>query len=174
MKKLFWLILLGVNPLAVLGQTHFPDTWQGRWAGELSIYKAGQKVQTLPMSLDIGRLDSVHYRFVTLFGTDPQAGKRSYELIVKDAAKGLYVVDEQNSIQLESYLFENKLFCWFAVEGNLLSATYEKVGERIIFEIVSGSHQPVSTTGGQDVNGEKIPPVQTYPITVVQRAVLKK
>jgi hypothetical protein len=152
----------------------FPASWQGTWSGDLNIYK-GQKIQqTVPMTVEIKRIDSVRYVFALIYGPDKEKGRRPYELVIKNVEKGEYVFDEKNSIQMEAYLFDNKLFCWFTVQGTQLLSTYEKRGDSIVSEIVAGKNQPVSTTGGQTVNGEEIPPVQSFPLGSLQRAVLKK
>ena len=67
-----------------------------------------------------------------------------------------------------------KLIQWFEVEGTLLYTTTELVNGALHWEIVSGSSSPVSTTGSQKVGEEDIPPVKTYPVGAMQRAVLKR
>lgn len=176
MKNILFLIVFLGWSLYTEAQTKpdFPGSWQGNWTGELTIYKENQVQQKVPMVLEIKRIDSVRYSFALVYGPDKEKGRRPYELVIKNAAKGEYVIDEKNSIQMEAYLFGNKLFCWFSVAGNTLLSTYEKVGDSLVFEVISGKSQPVSTTGGQKMNNEDIPPVQTFPVGVMQRAILKK
>ena len=153
----------------------FPQSWLGNWVGDLNIYRENKLVQTVPMELEMSSIDSSgNFVWAIIYGEDKEKGRRPYELQVVDAAKGHYLVDEKNTIQLETYLFQNKLYSWYQVQGNLLLSVYEKIGDQMIFEIVFGSQTPVSTTGGTTHNGEEIPPVDTYPISVVQRAVLTK
>ena len=151
----------------------FPESWLGNWVGDLHIYKENKLVQTIPMELEMAAIDtSDHFVWAIIYGEDKIAGRRSYELEVLDAEKGIYRVDEKNSIKLESYLFGNKLFSQFSVMESQLLCTYEKVGDKMIFEIISGSINPISITGKEMINEEEIPEVKTYPITVMQKATL--
>ena len=109
-----------------------------------------------------------------IYGEDKEKGKRSYELNIKDVEKGWYIIDEKNSIFLDCYLFHNKLYSRFEVMGNLLLCTYEKQGDQIIFEVISGNQEAVNTTGGEKNHGEDIPEVKAFSINVSQKAILIK
>jgi len=154
----------------------FPETWEGIWAGELDIYNAKGKAQTLPMELHILPIDSSdNHTFYIIYGEDKVAGKRPYELVTIDAEKGLYAVDEKNSIQMEAYLLGNTLIQRFEVMGNMLITINEKIDDNTItWQIISGSLEAVSTTGKEKIEGEDIPEVKGYPIGVLQKAILKK
>jgi hypothetical protein len=154
---------------------HFPLSWQGQWAGKLEIWNAGGKVQELPMELHILPLDTAgRYTWTLIYGEDKEAGKRPYELLPLDPAKGLYLLDEKNTIKMEAYLLGGRFYQWFEVEGTLLFTATSLEGDSLIWEIVSGSATPISTTGGQEWQGEAIPPVKAFPLRVLQRAVLRK
>ncbi|MEM6379312.1 MAG: hypothetical protein AAF705_13975 [Bacteroidota bacterium] len=153
----------------------FPQSWQGIWKGDLAIYTSAGLAQEVPMQLHILPTDSVHrYTWSIIYGTDTIAGKRDYDLLIVDAEKGLYRVDEKNSIQLESYFIKDKLFSRFEVMDNLLLTTEQLVGDTLIFEIISGKLAPVSSTGNEVIEGDTIPPVETFPIRVMQRALLSR
>jgi len=153
----------------------FPDSWLGIWAGELEIYRENKLQQKLPMELELLESDSSeNYIWAIIYGEDKIAGRRPYELEILDTEKGHYRVDEKNTIKLESYLFGNKLYNWFAVMNSMILCTYELDGDELLFEIVSGSTEPVSITGNQKYEGEDIPEVKTYPVAVTQRAVLRR
>lgn len=153
----------------------FPESWMGVWEGQLSIYSVKGLAQQLPMELHILATDSTD-RFIwrLVYGEDKEAGARNYELVVKDRAKGLYVVDELNSIQLECYLINGKLFSWYLVEDILIMITNEVRGEEMVFEVIAGSHTPVSITGEGEIEGEEISPVSTYPVRSSQKAILTR
>ena len=154
--------------------TKFPDDWLGKWKGELKISKGSGLVQTLPMHMRIEATDKVgEYSWLTTFGDKAETSK-PYILKTLDAENGLYVVDEDNSIKLESYLFENKLVSWYVVQGSLILASHEMRDGQIVFEILAGKEEPVSVTGGEEVDGETIPEVKTMPFTVMQRAFLER
>jgi hypothetical protein len=151
----------------------FPQSWLGNWVGELNIYKENKLVQTLPMELEMLAIDtSENFVWAIIYGEDKVAGRRSYELEILDAEKGIYRIDEKNTIKLECYLFGNKLYSQFSVMESQILCTYEKVGDKMFFEIISGSTEPVSITGDKIVEEEDIPEVKTFPITVMQKAVL--
>lgn len=156
----------------------FPETWVGTWVGELVISNAKGIAQTLPMELHIQPMDTVdRFTWKIIYGEDKVAGARNYELVVKNREEGVYVVDELNSIFLECYLIGEKLFSWYLVNDVLILITNEKQGEQMIFEVVAGSHTPVSITGGQPAEKEgedAIPEVSTYPVKSAQRALLQR
>ncbi len=149
----------------------FPEDWLGYWSGDLMIYDARGLRQKVEMSLDLAATDQPgRYKWSLIYAGE----ERPYELITIDAAKGLYQVDEKNTILMESYLINQKLWCSFSVEGTYLLCTYEKVKQKMIFEIMAGNESPVSTTGGQFFEGEDIPVVKTFPVTTSQKAILKR
>lgn len=153
----------------------FPDSWLGYWEGELEIFKDNKKVQAIPMALELLEMDnSQNLVWAIIYGEDAKSGRRPYELETLDAEKGYFLVDEKNTIKLETYLYRNKLLSWYEVMGNLILCIYEKQGDHLIFEIIFGSSEPVSITGNQEVDGEAIPAVKTFPIGGYQKAVLKK
>ena len=175
---LLFLFFLPILPAQNIGfqadPLNFPASWQGEWAGELEIFNASGKVQSVPMELHILPIDtSENYTWTIIYGEDKATGKRPYELQTIDESKGLYVIDEKNTIALEAYLLNGKLYSRFEVMGSLLLSTQEKVGDQLLFEIISGSMEPASTTGGEKWNGEDIPEVNAFPIRVQQKAVLK-
>lgn len=175
MKAVFFLLFFFSSFLAV-GQKTFPASWVGNWKGQLEIFTPTGKVQEIPMELNIQPLDTtpITYTYEIVYGEDKVTGSRPYELIIVDAAKGLYQIDEKNSIKMEAYYLNGKFIQWFEVEGTLLFTTTELIGEELHWEIISGSATPVSTTGNQTLDGEEIPPVHTYPVGAMQRAKLKR
>ncbi len=152
----------------VFGQNNFPSAWQGEWTGKLEIITAAGKVQELPMELHILPIDSSeNFTWTIIYGEDREAGTRPYELVTLDATKGLYAIDEKNSIQMEAYLLGGKFYQWFEVQGSLITTATWLEGEELVWELVSGSIEPVSITGAQEVEGEEIPPVKTFPVKVL-------
>ena len=155
----------------------FPESWIGVWTGELSINGPQGPVRTLPMELHILPLDTVdRFSWTIIYGEDKEAGARKYQLQVIDRAKGIYAVDELNSIVLESYYRPNKLFSRYLVGEIMILITNEVMGDTMIFEVVAGGSEPVSITGDTTlvVDGEAIPEVRTYPIGATQKATLSR
>ncbi len=153
----------------------FPDAWTGSWQGTLDIYTAKGKVQSIPMWVEIAKIDTSttgRYTFGLVYGSKEQDW-RPYELVPVAPEKGLWRVDEKNSIVMESYLYGPKLLCWFTVQGSRVLCTYEKRGDEMLFEVYSGQETAVSTTGNTQQGEEAIPEVNTFPFSVFQRAVLQ-
>lgn len=175
MKAILPLLLL-ISTGLLFGQTSFPASWVGDWRGQLEIFNAKGKMQELPMELHIHPLDSVPggYSFEIVYGEDRVTGARPYELLTVDAEKGLYLMDEKNSIKMEAYYINGKLIQCFEVQGTLLFTSTELVGNELVWEIISGNSDPISTTGDKVVDGEEIPPVKTYPMGAMQRARLRR
>lgn len=155
----------------------FPILWEGKWAGSLEIFKDTGKVNELPMELHIlpiKDVDKPSWTWTIIYGEDPETGKRPYELITIDAAKGLYLVDEKNTIKMEGYFLGGQFYQWFEVKGTRLLSKTQLAGDTLIWEIVVSSDQPVSITGDSKFEGEQIPPVKAFAINTLQRAVLRK
>lgn len=129
------------------------------------------------MEIELLKMDTSRqgrYTFSLIYGGRDK-DYRHYELVPVDPAKGLWRVDEKNTIVMESYLYGPKLLCWFVVEGSRVLCTYEKTDSNtLIFEVISGRETPVSTTGNTKIDKEDIQEVKTFPVTVFQRAVLKR
>lgn len=153
----------------------FPQSWEGKWVGTLEIHNASGLAQALPMELHLLPMDSVgQWSWTIIYGEDKDTGKRPYELHTINAEKGLYLIDEKNSIKMEAYYLGGKFFQWFEVQGSLLLTSTQLVGEELHWEIVFGKSEPASVTGDQAIDGEEIPAVKTFPVHGMQRAVLRR
>jgi hypothetical protein len=153
----------------------FPEDWVGNWFGSLDIYNAQGKQQTVAMELEISKIDTSinRYTCALIYGEDRIKGRRPYELILAEPEKGHYINDEKNSILMDEYFIGNVLYCSFVVENNYLTSRFEKIGHTIHYEITVADTRAVSTTGNQIVAGDTIPPVISYRIKSVQKAVLR-
>jgi len=153
----------------------FPETWAGVYRGTLDIYTATGLQQSVAMELEIAPIDKTdRWIWAITYGPDSVAGRRSYELITVDPAKGHYQIDEKNSIILDAYLRGDIFVSRFSVMGSLLDCTYEKSGDEIIFTIVMGKETALLDTGGGIIAGDTIPVVNAYSVGVVQRGRLKR
>lgn len=150
----------------------FPEDWLGTWAGMLIISKPGEDTMQVPMQLYCAENDTLTngWDWHIIYGADTKAGRRAYTLHTRDAAKGHYAIDEHNGIILDAHLLGGTLYSRFAVSGNILTTMTRKVGESMIFEVISGKQTPVNITG----NIKDIPEVQSFNISVQQRAILSR
>ncbi len=160
----------------VVRGAQFPQDWAGNWFGSLDIYNAVGKQQTVPMELEILKIDTSTNRYTCalIYGEDREKGRRPYEMILADPEKGHYINDEKNSIRMDEYYIGNVLYCSFAVENNYLTSRFEKIGNEIHYEITVADTRAINTTGDQIVAGDTIPAVLSYRIKSVQKAILKK
>ena len=95
----------------------------------------------------------------------------NYTLIIKDREKGICEIDENNGIILPSRFSGNTLYSFFEVQGSLLSSRLDFSKDRMTFEILFGTTKNKTTSGGVS---KDIPEVFGYPISVIQKAILKK
>lgn len=172
--------LIGLYAAGLCGQeadtVAFPASWAGSWQGTLEIFNGKGKVQSVPMWVEIHKIDTStegRYTFGLVYGSK-EKDWRPYELVPVNPDFGLWQVDEKNGIVMESYLLGPKLLCWFVVNNNRILCTYEKNGDTMYFEVLSGIEAAISTTGNTKQGEEEIPEVKTYPFSVFQRAVLLK
>lgn len=177
-RSVFHLVFLFLPLAGAFGQadTTFPAAWAGMWEGTLEIYNAKGLAQTLPMELHILPIeDSDKYTWKIIYGEDKEAGARPYIIQAINAQYGHYQVDEQNTILLDSYFLGGKLFERFEVMGSLLLTTTElRNPDLLVWEIISGPLDPLAVTGDSVVEGDTIPPVSSYRIHVLQRALLTR
>ncbi|WP_020536681.1 hypothetical protein [Lewinella cohaerens] len=175
MRNFLLSICLLIGTTALFSQQDslgFPGNWEGEWTGDLVISTSAGEVQRLPMILRILPQEDSRYTFTIVYGEDTPENTRPYFLETIDAEKGHYVTDEENSILLDDYLINGKLYSRFEVMGNLLLSTLEERGGQLIYEIISGPLAPTRTTGDTIIEGEEVPPVNSYYVKVQQRAVL--
>lgn len=93
MHKHFLIVFIIVCSFVRIGvaqePTLFPYSWEGIWQGDLEIFNTKGVAQTIPMELHILPTDSTHrFTWTLIYGTDKEAGKRPYELVIIDADKG--------------------------------------------------------------------------------------
>ncbi len=152
----------------------FPASFQGNWKGDLEIFSVNGLQQTIPMEFIIQPIEGGRYEWSIIYGDDKETGKRAYELITVNDSLGHFQIDEKNSIVLDGYLLGEKFYQQFEISDNLLVTSLEKKGENLIFEILFGSFESISTTGGEIVDGEQIPKVQSFQLKIRQVALLSR
>lgn len=173
----------GQNPNArqvpVIRIPPFPKSWQGKWRGALNIYTMPNRFQRVPMTLEIKVTpnDTNRYNFILTYGADSIKGARNYELVVLNAPRGIYQIDMKNSIKTEAFFIMNRLVSQFVIQGTRLITSYERQGNFLIFDVISGRDVYVSASGGGKApnaaaNAPNLPVVQTFPLGAWQRAVL--
>ncbi len=155
----------------------FPRDWQGKWKGSLNIFTMPNRIERVPMTLEITKTtDSTRYTFAMTYGKDSVKGRRAYEVVTVNPRQGLYVIDEKNSIKLDAYFLVNRLISQYTVQGVRIISTYEYTGRNLIFEVITGRDGYVNTTGGgkDPATNRDMSLVQTFPLGGWQRAILAR
>lgn len=153
----------------------FPYDIIGFWKGELEIFKADAQVQKIPMSMLIEEANELDtYVWQLIYNEGENEDKRTYALLTYDQVKGHYLIDEDNGIVLDAFLFENKLVSTFSVQESLLTVIYTFLPEDIIFEVFAGPQKAINRTGDIKVGEATIPPVDSYKTAAFQRGTLKR
>jgi hypothetical protein len=175
MKKILVIGFLLLS-LSVFSQHSFPKSWIGNYQGNLEIYTVDSIAMNIKMKLNIHALTKdTTYKWVITYFIKNEIDKREYELKVIDVKKGIYQIDEKNSILIDSY-YKNEIFTsFFSVNDALIISTYSKnKDDTISFEIISANTKQKSISGGKKHNNEEIPEVTSYLINGRQKAILYK
>ena len=150
---------------------NFPLDWIGDYVGQLKIYNNG-KIDTISMRLVIDYPNAEGYFPWTIVYDEIDI--RPYGLEVVNADVGHYRINEYNSIELDAYLIDRHLITRFSVMQNDLIIDYEHVGDAIIAQFYISGTKNQNITGGEIIGQDTIPKVSTYPLSVYQKAILKK
>lgn len=173
MKKLIFILslLLTLSSHSQNDSLQFPQDFYGIYKGDLKITNS-KGVQTIDMEFHLNKTDSIgKYQYTLVYIMNDNRQERLYNLIEKDAAKGDYIVDENNGIFLDAKVVDNTLYSLFEVQGNLLTTTERFYEDHMIFEITFADMAKKQTSGTE---GENATEVLSYPVSVVQKAYLKK
>ncbi len=145
-------------------QITFGDKCLGKWEGIMHIYGKGQLRDSVPVQLLVQKTTSPNtWSWKTSYLSKTQPMVKDYTLILKDAATNSYVTDEGDGIILKDYLFQNKLYSVFETQGIFLTASYELIGDQLIFEVSSGKKLE-----------EENKAVTNYSVTNLQRVIFRK
>ncbi len=144
----------------------------GRYAGTLRMHGPA-RVAEVPMQLVIEPLPpaasagaaAACARFVLVYGQGEAAQVRDYRVLVRDAVRGDYAIDEQNGIVLPTRLVDGDLVSIFQVQGQLLVVRYSLRPEGIGFAIESFA-AGAAVDAGQGVGA--------WSVVTSQRAVLRR
>lgn len=173
MKNVLILLISFVcfNLAAQSDSLQFPQDFYGIYKGDLHITNARGK-QTIQMEFHLNPTDSIgKYQYMLVYIMDGNRQERKYNLLEKDVTKGEYIVDENNGILLDAKLIDNTIFSLFEVGGNLLTTTERFYKDSMDFEITFANKAQQTKSG---TTGEDATEVISYPISVLQKAYLKK
>ena len=149
-------------------QNNFPEAYLGKYSGTLKIENI-KGLQEIPMEFHLLATDSIHkFDYIIVYGEGEKKQTRNYSLIKKEDRS--FAVDENNGIILLDSFFENTLYSIFEVNENLLTTFISFKEDSVIWEVTFApkNKQEVSYTKEDSTK------VISYPITSLQKAILKK
>ncbi|WP_372366207.1 hypothetical protein [Candidatus Uabimicrobium sp. HlEnr_7] len=145
----------------------FPEDWAGVYKGTLVRHTANGVIGNIQMELRIEKTNDPN-RWGWKIIYDSQV--RNYELVIIDRRRGLYTIDEKNSIMLSSFLVNDTLHTHFGAQFGYLLTTYKLQGNQLLFDTTISNASPYQNSGGQG----QIPIVSSYEVREKQSAVLSK
>lgn len=163
LKNLLFAALFSLASFTAFSQELFPNRCLGQWQGTMHLYYEGILRDSVPLRFTVAPIDSVSWTWRMEYLSDKLPMTKDYILRIKDKQRQVYVTDEGDGIELQDYLFGNKLYSVFETGGILLTASYEWRGNELIFEVTSG--KKADNTAAE---------VQSHPVSSVQRAVLRR
>ncbi|REE79810.1 hypothetical protein BX611_2706 [Lutibacter oceani] len=174
LKVLFSCLYLIIISFNGFSQELFPASWEGNYKGELQIYGVDSIAMRVTMQLDIAKKTDSLYQWKITYNLKGKEDIRNYELKVVDVKNGHYIIDEKNSIAIDSYFKTGIFTSFFKVMDSFIVSTYTKKENLIIFEIISADGKNSTSTGNTSYEGETIPEVNSYLVNGRQKAILKK
>lgn len=155
-------------------QDRFPDSWTGDYEGELQIFGLDSISMRATMKLNILKKKDSVYQWKITYEMNGNADVRDYELHIEDVQKGLYIIDELNTILIDGYYRSGYFSSIFEVMNSVIVSSYSKVEEGILFEIIAGNIKSPRISGNEKFNNEDIPEVKSYAVPGRQKALLYK
>lgn len=150
----------------------FPMDWIGHYEGELVIISPPNDTNKVKMQLIVDHPDALGiYPWVLVYGENDI---RSYGLEAVNAVKGHYLIDEFNSIKIDSYLTGNHFVSRFKVLGSDLLVDYERVPEGIKVQLYVSQSNELRISGTEVIGKDTVPEVHSFRMLAVQTALLKK
>lgn len=148
MKYLVCIFLLFFSPVLNAQIAGFPESWEGSWKGEVTIFSPNGSTHRVPVSLIVAPLDSLRWSW-TLFYEAPNQSPREYEL-VKDGTT--WKIDEKNGVVLPQQFLGNRMASSFSVAGTLLICYYWLENEVLNMEIHTAGQQGNAANKGTEVS----------------------
>jgi hypothetical protein len=152
-------------------QPAFPMSWIGTWRGPCQFTPVKGETKNFEMEVRIAATDEPNrfiWEIVYIDGDKRQV--REYELQILDPQTGHCVIDEKNSIKIDSYLVGDTLLSQFTVQKGLITASYRVVDDHMEVQMVSADAAKTTESGGKD----GAPEVKSSAIRGVQRGTLER
>ena len=159
---IFFILLLFTFPIS--GQNYFPDQCTGVWEGLMTIYANGEAKDSVPVKMTIEKVpDTLIWKWKTEYLSEKYPITKDYKLVLEDPTSNRYLLDENNGIFLYAYVYGNKMYSNFEVEGTYINSVYILNGDELIFEITSGKESGMTTND-----------IRKFSILNLQQSILKR
>lgn len=176
MKKLFSAILFSL-PCAVSAQNtqdDFPKEFIGNWKGYSQYFvtsrglkrtdSVGLKVQAIA-----GKPDQYTWQF--LIYEEGHPNDRVYLLKPSGDGKNHWLLDEQDGIVLDCYIFGNALQCSFAIKDKIYQMSLKVMNGKLYEDVATLDSKSINQTGkGTDL----VPLAGSYYVEKMETGVLEK
>lgn len=158
----------------LFSQDAFPKTWEGNYKGDLQIYGVDSVQMKLTMKLDIAQKSASIYHWKITYDLKGKEDIRDYELVIVDRKKGIYKIDEKNTIEIDSYYKYGTFTNFFQVSNSMIILSFTKENENLVFDLIAVDTKKTTSSGNDTFKGEEIPEVISYLVNGRQKAILKK
>ena len=168
MKKLLLLFLV-LSALDLSAQNTTPLEWKGHYEGLITVHESNGKRDTMIMHLNVLELNDSAMRWeIKYIDRRGRQDNRRYVLRTINKEEGYYIIDELTGIKIDAMRSKTTLVCRFSVENNLFEIIYNFAPEGCAYEVYTSSITPQTTGGGA------VPEVNSYKVTIQQKAFLRR
>lgn len=138
-KNISIFVLLIFFGYKINAQSDFITKCIGKWHGTMHIYSSGKLRDSVKVELTIAKTDTPNlYTWKTEYKSEKMPMVKDYKMKLSETKPNCFITDEGDGIELENYLFHNKLYSVFETEGIVLTSSYEFISEKLVFEVTSG------------------------------------
>jgi hypothetical protein len=153
------------------GPDAFPPEWFGTWSGPCTTVSLSGKALEFTMELTIAPTrDPGRFKWEIVYIDAGKRQVRPYELVAIDAPNGRYVIDEKNSICIDSIFIDGGLYTQFEIGDVRVTGSYRLQNDRILLELMTSDLRKPAESGGMG----QTPLVRAYTTRSVQRAVMTR
>lgn len=143
------------------------DNWLGHWQGELHISGTSEVVK-MQLIISVTEIPD-KWNWIIVYGNNDTEVRREYNLLATDDLKH-FILDENNSIELDFFYNKDAFHSNFIVMNNFLSSSYRLEDNKLYFQVITSSLNDENITGGEG----DVPEVKSIKIHNTQFAILTR
>lgn len=125
----------------------FAERCEGIWQGNMMIWAQGRLVDSVTVKLTVQQVSDSSKTWIwkTEYLSTQHPVIKDYKLIQINDQATQYDFDEGEGVIIRNYIFGSKMYSFFRVDKVSLSAYYELVDDKLVFEVTSGSKSKVKS-----------------------------